>query len=354
MEANRPVALVGDELLLDDLLRLAAAAGCELDRVPDAAALRTRWKTAPAVLLDEWGAFECGLLDLPRRTGVYLVSTGTPSPAVWPTAVALGLDRVVELPAAEHWLAGALADLAEGPPSTDGRVVVLLGGRGGAGASVLAAAVGQAVLTSGSQGLLIDCDPLGGGLDLTLGTEATEGPRWPELHLTGGRVAASALHAALPGRTAKHGRLTVLSCAREGHGPEPDAVAAVVEAGRRAGETVICDLPRHLTDAARAALDRADLAVLVVPAEVRAGVAAKRVAHHITERGVTIALVVRTPGPTGLHPKEIATALGLPLLTTMRPEPGLATALDRGNFPHNTRGPLAKTAKTILTALHAT
>ncbi|HWO63041.1 MAG TPA: septum site-determining protein Ssd, partial [Umezawaea sp.] len=188
MDANRPVALVGDEPLLDDLLRLAAAAGCELDRVVDAAALRTRWKDAPVVLLDEWGAFECGLLDLPRRTGVYLVCSQPPSQAVWPPAVALGLERVVELPAAEQWLAGALADLAEGPPSADGRVVAVLGGRGGAGASVFAAAVGQAVLTSGGQGLLIDCDPLGGGLDLTLGTESVEGPRWPELHLTGGRV----------------------------------------------------------------------------------------------------------------------------------------------------------------------
>jgi secretion/DNA translocation related CpaE-like protein len=295
------------------------------------------------VLLDEWGAFECRLLDLPRRTGVYLVCTQPPSPPVWPEAVALGLERVVELPAAEQWLAGALADLAEGPPSPDGRVIAFLGGRGGAGASVLAAAVGHAVLTSGGHGLLIDCDPLGGGLDLTLGTESAEGPRWPELHLTGGRVAASALHSALPGRTAKHGRLTVLSCDREGRGP----------AGRRAGETVVCDLPRQLTDAACAALDRADLAVLVVPAEVRATVAAKRVAQRVTERGVRLGVVVRAPGPTGLRGKEIAAAVGIPLLASMRPEPGLAIALDRGRFPEGARGPLARAAKTVLEALHA-
>jgi secretion/DNA translocation related CpaE-like protein len=348
------VALVGDEPLLDDLLRLAAAAGCDLDRVVDAPALRTRWKDAPVVLLDEWGAFECGLLELPRRPGVYLVCSQPPSQAVWPQAVALGLERVVELPAAEQWLAGALADLAEGPPSPDGRVIALLGGRGGAGASVFAAAVGQAVLSSGGQGLLIDCDPLGGGLDLTLGTESVEGPRWPELHLTGGRVAASALHSALPGRTAKHGRLTVLSCDRDGRGPEPDAVAAVVEAGRRAGETVVCDLPRHLTDTACAALDRADLVVLIVPAEVRATVAAKRVAHRVAERGVQLAMVARAPGPTGLSGKEVAAAVGLPLLTSMRSEPGLATALDRGHFPEGPRGPLARAARAVLAALHAT
>ncbi|WNV91718.1 septum site-determining protein Ssd [Umezawaea sp. Da 62-37] len=352
MDTGRPVALVRDEVLLDELLRLAAAAGCELDRVPDAAALRARWKDAPLVLLDEWAAFECGQADLPRRAGAYLVSTGPPSEQVWPQTLVLGLERVVVLPAGGEWLIGTLADLAEGPPSGEGRVVAVLGGRGGAGASVLAAALGQAVLSSGRQGLLVDCDPLGGGLDLTLGDESHEGPRWPELHLSGGRVAASALHSALPGRSGKHGRLTVLSCDRDGPGPEPDAVAAVVEAGRRAGETVICDLPRHLTVPALAALSRTDLAVLVVPAEVRACASAKRMAHQLTSHGVTLGLVVRAPGPTGLRGKEIAESVGVPLLASMRPEPRLATALDNGRFPTTTRGPLARAANSVLTALH--
>ncbi|PRY46206.1 septum site-determining protein Ssd [Umezawaea tangerina] len=353
MDTRRPVALVGDEVLLDELLRLAAAAGCELDRVPDVAALRARWKDAPLVLLDEWAASECGLVDLPRRAGAYLVCTRPPAEHVWREALALGLERVVELPAGDQWLVGALADLAEGPPSGEGRVVAVLGGRGGAGASVLAAALGQAVLSSGGQGLLVDCDPLGGGLDLTLGDESHEGPRWPELHLSGGRVAASALHSALPGRTGKGGRLTVLSCDRDGPGPEPDAVAAVVEAGRRAGETVICDLPRHLTASALAALTRADLTVLVVPAEVRACAAAKRVAHQLISHGATLGVVVRAPGPTGLRGKEIADTIGATLLTSMRPEPRLASALDNGRFPTATRGPLARAATAVLAALHA-
>jgi hypothetical protein len=45
-----------DEDLLDEVVRVAAAAGCELERVPDAAALRRRWPGAAMVLLDEAAA----------------------------------------------------------------------------------------------------------------------------------------------------------------------------------------------------------------------------------------------------------------------------------------------------------
>lgn len=350
-EAGRPVALVGDDALLDELLRVAAAAGCELEQVPDIVALRGRWKTAPMVLIDERFAATCEPGDFPRRPGVVLVCAGPPATGTWPAAVALGIERVVELPSAQEWLVSALADLVEGPPDDDGRVLAVLGGRGGAGASVLAAAVGQAVLSAGGQGLLVDCDPLGGGIDLTLGAEKDPGLRWPELRLTGGRVAASALRSALPGRSGRHGRLTVLSCDRDGPGPEPVAIAAVVDAGKRAGQTVVCDLPRQFTDETCAALDRADLAVLVVPAEVRACASAQRVARRVVDRGVALRVVVRGPAPSGLRAEEIAEAVGAPLLATMRPEPGLTAALDRGSFPEGTRGPLARTARAVLAVL---
>ncbi|HEV7906557.1 MAG TPA: septum site-determining protein Ssd [Pseudonocardiaceae bacterium] len=350
---HRPVALVTDEALLDELLRLAAAAGCELDRVPDAAAMRGKWTGAPMVLLDQRGARECVHAELTRRSDVLLVCPGPPEPAGWQDAVALGVERVVELPAAESWLIGALADVREEPSAQQGRVLAVLGGRGGAGASVLAAAIGQAVVRDGGHGLLVDCDPLGGGLDLALGAESEAGLRWPALKLTGGRVAVSALRSVLPKRPRGGGCLTVLSCDREGPGPQPQAVAAVVEAGRRGGDTVVCDLPRQLTDAAGAVLDRADLAVLVVPAEVRACAAAKRVARHVQERGTELRLLVRGPSPGGLRGEQVADVVGIPLLASMRPEPGLAAALDRGRFPDRARGPLAGAARVVLKALQS-
>ncbi|MEU4445144.1 septum site-determining protein Ssd [Actinosynnema sp. NPDC050801] len=349
---RRPVALVADGGVVDEVLHAAAVVGCELERVVDVTALRGRWHAASAVVLDEAAVVACAASGFPRRSGVHVVGAGPPGEQVWRRALALGAEQVLELPGDQERLRAVLADAAEGEPVGDGRVLAILGARGGAGASVLSVAVGQAVLSAGGHGLLVDCDPLGGGLDLTLGAERQEGLRWPTLRLTGGRVPAAALRSALPGRSGGRGSLTVLSCGRTGPGPEPDAVVAVVEAGRRAGGTVVCDVPRQLTGAACAALDRADLAVLVVPADVKACMAAKTVVDQAAERGVRLKAVVRGPAPGGLTTAQVVEAIGLPLLTTMRPEPRLARALDNGHFPATTRGPLAKAARQVLAALH--
>jgi hypothetical protein len=125
----------------------------------------------------------------------------------------------------------------------------------------------------------------------------------------------------------------------------------VVDAGRRAGETVVCDVPRYPTEAALAAFDAADLTVLVVPAEVRSTAAAARVLGVVSQRGGALGLLVRGPSPGGLTPRDVASALGLPLLHAMRPQPGLSSALDRGVAPGGRRGPLADAARAVLEEL---
>lgn len=353
VNANDPVALIEDDEVLDEVLKLAAAAGCDVDRVPDVAAARLRWPSAPLLILDDAGARDCVTAGLPRRGAIVLVCVGPPSIELWERAVALRAERVVALPEGESWLVSVLADAVEEPANTTGKVLAVVGARGGAGASVFAASVGLTVLHKGGDALLIDCDPLSGGLDLVLGAESEDGLRWPDLRLREGRVAASSLHSALPGRTNGSARLTLLSGAREGTGPEPDAIAAVLEAGRRAGETVICDLPRDLGEGGCAVLDRADLAVVVVPAEVRACVSAKLVAQRVSERMAAVRLVVRGPSPGGLLAEEVAEATGFPLLTTMRPEPKLARSLERGDFRPRPHSPLAVAARATLRGLAA-
>jgi len=350
---RRPVVMVGAAELGEDLARLAAAAGCELERVAEVAAVRARWSSAPLVLLDAEAAVCCAEARLPRRDGVVVVAAGSAPAALWRRAVAVGAEHVAALPDAEAWLVGALADAVQAP-ADPGRVLAVLGGRGGAGASVLAAAVAVVAVAERRDVLLVDCDGLGGGLDLVLGAEDIAGLRWPELSLAGGRVAASSLHAALPAPSlgAGAGRLTVLSCDRDGPGPDGAAVRAVCGAGRRAGETVVCDLPRHPCDGAEVALGVADLAVLVVPAEVRAAAAAAAVVERVARHGAVLRLVVRGPAPGGLTPADVSRALGLPLLAAMRPQPGLAGALDRGQPPGRTRGPLAVAARQVLAVLH--
>ncbi len=287
---------------------------------------------------------------LPRRDRVVIVSADG-DPDAWRCAVAVGAEHVAVLPDAETWLVGALADAVESP-ADPGQVLAVLGGRGGAGASVFAIAVAVAAAESGRQAMLVDCDPLGGGLDLALGAEKMDGLRWSGLALGSGRVPAAALHAALPTpRLGGRGGLIVLSCDRHGPGPDGVAVRTVCGAGRRAGETVVCDVPRHPCEPGTAALETADLAVLVVPAEVRACAAAATVAARVLSYGITLQLVVRGPAPGGITPGDISRALDLPLLAAMRPQPGLAGALDRGAVPGRTRGPLATAARQVLAAL---
>src|SRR4051794_4577590 len=98
--ARRGLVMVSDGELLDALLRMAAAAGCELVRAVDCTQARRHWAQAPLVLLDAAGARRCVESGLPRRAGVVVAVRGEPPPTVWRQAVAVGAEHVVSLPEA--------------------------------------------------------------------------------------------------------------------------------------------------------------------------------------------------------------------------------------------------------------
>jgi secretion/DNA translocation related CpaE-like protein len=200
--------------------------------------------------------------------------------------------------------------------------------------------------------MLVDADPLGGGLDLLLGREDAAGLRWPDLVDTAGRMSPPALHDALP----RVGELCVLSWDRgDVLTIPPDAAEAALEAGRRCSDVLVVDLPRRPDDAAVRALQAADLTLLVVPAEVRACAAASRVARAVRPHCARLSCVVRGPAPAGLRSADLATALELPLAGVMRAEPKLASALERGDVPAASgRGPLADFCGRVLSDLDAT
>ncbi|WP_232660843.1 septum site-determining protein Ssd [Pseudonocardia sp. TRM90224] len=362
-EDRRGLVMVSEPRLLEGIMRLAAAAGFELQHVVDTTQARRRWRSAPIVLLDTPAALECARAALPRRDGVLVTYGGDQPVDVWRGAAEIGAEHVLELPTAESWLVTALAEAAEGTFG-GGAALSVVGGRGGAGASVLAAAVAVTAVRDGTRSLLVDCDPLGGGLDLVLGAEDLGGLRWPDIDVRGGRVPATALHAALPappvrgkasGASPDRGEasLGVLSCARTDFDLTPEALASIISSGRRAGETVVCDLPRYPTEAAIAALGASDLTVLLVPADVRSCAAAAQVASVLVELSPRVGLVVRGPSPGGIDAAEASRAIGLPLLAAMRPEPRIEQALERGETPIRPRGPLAVAARKILDVLPA-
>jgi secretion/DNA translocation related CpaE-like protein len=347
--------VTADSSLLDDLLRLAAAAGAEVQVAHDLGAARSSWAAAPLVVLgpDCAGAGSPSALRpawLTRRADVVLVGEDRHDPAVWQRAVELGAAHVIFLPDAEGWLVERFADAVEGHrPSS--RTFCVLAGRGGAGASTLAAALAITGMRRGCQSLLIDGDPLGGGIDLLLGGEDTAGLRWPDFADAAGRVSAQALHDALPRMDA----LTILSWDRgDLLTVSAGAMQAVLAAAQRGNDLVVVDLPRSLDAAAEHALNRCDVALMVVPAEVRATASAARVATAAALVAPDLRVVVRGPSPAGLEPEVVAEALGLPLAGFLRPEPGLAAALERGEAPAGRgRGPLAEFCASFLSVTGA-
>ena len=367
-----PLVMTADDRLLDDLLRLAAAGGTELEVASDPAAARGRYAAAPLVVVGIDQVPGCLRARLPRRADVVIVApdpAGSPGatgadpagadavgadavggrPDPWALAEPLGATHVAVLPAAQPWLVERFAGCRDrGAP---GRVVAVLGGRGGAGASVLAAGLAVTAAGLGRRVLLVDADPLGGGLDLVLGWEDDHGLRWPELAGASGRLDAGALVGALPAR----GDLALLSFDRRALGPvPPEAMTAVLTAGRHARELVVVDLTRQLDPATVTALQTADDGLLVVPAEIRAVTAAARVATAATEHCAQLRLVVRGPSPGRLTAEEISGSLRLPVAGTLRPELGLPATLEGGLPPTASgRGPLAVLCRRLVDELCA-
>jgi secretion/DNA translocation related CpaE-like protein len=256
----RPLVATGDADLLDDLLRLAAAADVEVDVTHDAVATRRCWSAAPLVVVGSDLVMELLRLPPPRRESVVLVGLDLDDAGVWERAVDIGAEHVVFLPDAEAWVVDRLADAADGD-GADATTVCVLGGRGGAGATTTSVALALTATRRGLRTLLVDGDPLGGGIDLVLGGEETAGLRWPDLAAARGRVNGTALRDALP----RVEELTVLSWDRgDTLTVPPDAMQAVLAGGRRSSDLVVVDLPRRLDEAAEVALARAHVALLVV------------------------------------------------------------------------------------------
>ncbi|MFD8807619.1 septum site-determining protein Ssd [Streptomyces sp. NPDC059597] len=335
--AGRPVIVTEDALLLDDLLRLCAAAGATPEvhhGVPDHG---SGWSAAPLVLVGDDAARR--VRGAARRRGVVLVGRDQDDPDVWKRAVEIGADHVLMLPDGEQWLVDRIADVAEGvgrPALTVG----VIGGRGGAGASSLACALAVTSARQGVRTLLVDADPLGGGLDVLLGGETAEGLRWPAFAASRGRVGGGALEESLPELHA----LRVLSWDRgDCVAVPPQAVRAVLAAARRRGGTVVVDLPRRLDDGVAEVLAQLDLALLVVPAELRAMAAAGRVASAVGMVVRDLRVAVRGPCAPGLDDREVARLLDLPLAGTVPLEPALTRPRATAKPPGASgRGPLAR------------
>ncbi|WP_435109966.1 septum site-determining protein Ssd [Nocardiopsis synnemataformans] len=403
---HRPLLATADPLLLDDLLRLATAASTEVTVAHTLDRALSLWPHAPLVVV---GADLRALLraaDPPpgrhvvvtrdvretaadgalSREGSAPAAAAVPRPRVPPERYRPGVPvegsppgvpvedpapgasgkvpphgsgetRVLLLPRDEALLVDLLAR-ASSPDRPPAPTVSVVGGRGGAGASLLAVALALAGERAGRSTALLDADPFGCGSDVYLGCDRgpSPGPErwtgWGDLLRRRGRVRWRDLRAGLPGTS----RVSVLTWTRgrEPTGPLPvGAVRAVLSSARDGTDLVVADLPRSFDPATTVFLNRSDLVLVVVPADVPSVVAATRTVARLREEARTVRLVVR--GARGeLSADVVSRALKVDLGADLPSEPGLARSLAAGDVPaRHPRSPLARFADRIVAGLPA-
>jgi len=347
--ATIPTLVVArDPVLVAELHRLAAAAGADLFVVEDPADARAAWTLAPVVLV---GADVVGPLAATtpvRRDRVHVVAQGALQDGLFPAALSVGAESVVELPAGETWLVGTLTDTTDGPTGR-ADVVGVVGGCGGAGATTFACALAAAAAED-AEGrprpvTLVDADPLGPGAEQVAGLDDAEGARWEHLLESAGRLGSRSLIAALP----KRDGLAVLGW---GTGArvclDQHVVREVVSAAQRGSALVVVDLPRHGDPVTDELLRRCDHLVVVTALTLTAVASAAQLVARVLPVVPQGHLVARGPA-TALDPEEVAEALGIRLAAVMPDQRRLAEAVELGLGPlRSRRGPLARAARATL------
>lgn len=280
---SRPLLITSDPLLLDDVVRLAAAAGVEMTvrEEPSASA----WSRAPLVFVGDDVLPAAASRALPRRDSVIVVRRAAPrgedpTPATtWRGAVALGAEHVAELPEAGRWVVDRLAESGDAM-TAGGPVISCVPGVGGAGATTLAA-----ILAREARGLLVDTDPYGPALPVDGGV------RWPDLADTRGRIPPGSLRTALP---SVHGAHVLTGTPEARYAVPRDALEAVLESGARGFTCTVVDTPRCDGDATRIAWARSDVVVIVIGPHPASAARVPALIDGIQEVCTRVAVIART------------------------------------------------------------
>ncbi|MFC4616337.1 septum site-determining protein Ssd [Cellulomonas algicola] len=231
------------------------------------------------------------------------------------------------------------------PPVWRAHVVGVVGARGGAGASSLAAALARAVSRTTATAL-VDLDGGCGGLDVLLGLEGADGVRWPDLTDARGDVDGHDLLALLP----RWGACAVLSADRaRPDPPEPAVVADVLHALSCTVGVLVLDLDRSRVVAGESVAAVCDTVLVVAPRDLRATAGALALRHVLDVPGADVGLVVRGPAPGGLGASEVAEAVGLPVRAVLPVDRRLAAGTEHGGIP--TTGPFARAVRRLAAGL---
>lgn len=324
-----------DEHRRAELSSLCALAGAQAQAAQSLCHVRDQWNEATAVIVDAavLAHTQSSHLDaLARRERVVIVHTTNDAPdhlltggftpnstatnqasTLWQHALHLGAQAVWTLPQQQtqliqqlrRWVNTALARAV---------TIGVIGGNGGVGASTLAAALAVTGNKRHLQTVLIDADPLGGGIDLLLDGGQAHGSRWPQLAHVEGSLNAQTLREELPVME----DLFVLSWDRSQiRGISCDAMTAVLAAATRGSDLVVVDLPRYRSPFVDAALVGLDRCLVYVDGQPRSVAAAGRVLASIDGLAGQIQVVARgvskKAGKNAANPQQTFAELPLPI-----------------------------------------
>jgi hypothetical protein len=93
---ERPLVITDDPFVVDELVRIAAAAQVEVEVRADVPP-RARWRHAPAVIIDARRVAAALRSGVPRRPGVVVIAADTLDDPTWSACVQLGAERAVPL-----------------------------------------------------------------------------------------------------------------------------------------------------------------------------------------------------------------------------------------------------------------
>ncbi|MFC6153905.1 septum site-determining protein Ssd [Nocardioides yefusunii] len=346
---DRAVLLVSEDL---DLVRWvqghAAGHGVAVaNAVPEQAT--TLWNRAPLVLLGDDALVPLAARRPPARAHVHVVQgRGTSGPGAVQAAVGLGIASVLT-PSDADRLGLLLAAVAD--PRPPGRVVAVVGARGGEGTTTLAAALALRAAGRGTVALLHP-DPSGPRPELLLGARdpASGALTWAEVTRVGGVLAPVALREGLP----RHRGVSVLGRSRTGTTALPctaRVLRTVIEVARGAFDLVVVDLDVRAGDLAVETFGVADRTWVLTRPRALGLAAARSVLDDLSPPGPKTRLVLRGDG---LPDAVAARTVGIEVSHRMREDRRLDEAVDLGAGPiGGRRTPLTGACDAILTDLRA-
>ncbi len=224
-----------------------------------------------------------------------------------------------------------------------GRAAAVFGPRGGVGTTFLATNLAAACAAGEADTVLVDLDPYFADVTTALGIDEEGAPTIAELAPVADELTGEHLDRVLHRHPLGFGALLAPHRPME-QGLDPAVVSASVRALRSRHEIVVLHLPRALDDATRAALEAADVVLLVVTLDVLALRDARRALDLLRGSGLDgrCRLVLNRVGRGEVVPDDAERVLGLRPVTMIREDRAVRRSQDRGQVVVGRSSPAAR------------